>query len=206
MALHTVKVQNWDKTISTIPTHRFISESFKNWRGMSESGGRRIKRSLEIDVNSIRFLTAEEVERFREWTLLRDYIEGKEAEIERWNAQPGRNARINADIRRLTNVGTLRAYIEAYLRAHPKIHTEGYTLIVRQLQPGPTGLPIEIYCFSNDQDWGRYEALQADLFDHILAMVPEFGLKVYQRPAGADFDRVSSGAGRDRESRVGSAA
>jgi miniconductance mechanosensitive channel len=190
IALHTVKVQNWDKTIVTIPTYRFISASFKNWRGMSESGGRRIKRSLHVDLNSIRFLTDDEIARFREWALLRDYIERKLGEIEAWNDRPGRNARINADIRRLTNVGTLRAYIEAYLRAHPKIHDQGYTLIVRQLQPGPTGLPIEIYCFSSDQDWVRYEGIQADIFDHILAMVPEFGLQLYQQPAGIDFERL----------------
>lgn len=190
IALHTVKVQNWDKTIVTIPTYRFISASFKNWRGMSESGGRRIKRSLHVDLNSIRFLTDEEVARFREWALLRDYIERKRGEIESWNARPGRNARINADLRRLTNIGTLRAYIEAYLRAHPKIHDQGYTLIVRQLEPGPSGLPIEIYCFSSDQDWVRYEGIQADLFDHILAIVPEFGLQLYQQPAGIDFERL----------------
>lgn len=191
VALHTVKVQNWDKTISTIPTHRFITDSFKNWRGMSLSGGRRIKRALHIDVNSIRFLDDAEIERFENWALLRDYIAAKRAELADYNAAPDRDARQNADIRRLTNVGTLRAYIVAYLRAHPKIHTAGYTLLVRQLQPGPTGLPIEIYCFSNDQDWARYEGIQADIFDHILAMVPEFGLRVFQEPAGADLDRVA---------------
>jgi len=190
IALHTVKVQNWDKTIVAIPTYRFISAAFKNWRGMADSGGRRIKRSIHIDLNSVRFLTDEEIARFRDWALLRDYITAKQDEIERFNAQPGRNARINADIRRMTNLGTLRAYIEAYLRAHPKIHEEGYTLIVRQLQPGPHGLPIEIYCFSNDQEWARYEGIQADLFDHILAMVPEFGLQLYQQPAGVDFERL----------------
>lgn len=190
IALHTVKVQNWDKTITTIPTYKFISDSFKNWRGMSDSGGRRIKRSIYIDVSSIRFLRDDEIERYREWGLLHQYIESKQGEIDHFNAQPGRNAAINADIRRLTNVGTLRAYIEAYLRAHPTVHVQGYTLIVRQLQPGPDGLPIEIYCFSNDQDWTRYEALQSDIFDHILAMVDEFGLKVYQQPAGSDFERV----------------
>lgn len=193
IALHTVKVQNWDKTISTIPTYKFISDSFKNWRGMSESGGRRIKRSIYIDVNSIRFLRHEEIERFREWALLRDYIDAKQGEIEAFNHQPGRNAEIAADIRQLTNVGTLRAYLDAYLKAHPKVHTEGYTLIVRQLQPGPQGLPIEIYCFSNDQDWGRYEAVQADIFDHVLAMVGEFGLRVYQQPGGADLERLAEG-------------
>jgi miniconductance mechanosensitive channel len=197
IALHTVKIQNWDKTISTIPTHLFISESFKNWRGMSLSGGRRIKRSLCIDMNSVRFLTEEEIARFSEWALLRDYLAEKSVELASWNAQPGRNAQINADIRRLTNVGTLRAYIRAYLMAHPNIHQSGYTLLVRQLASTEVGLPIEVYCFSNDQEWGRYESIQADIFDHILAMVPEFGLRIFQSPAGADFDRLGTGGGAE---------
>ena len=186
VALHTVKVQNWDKTISTIPTHRFIDESFKNWRGMSLSGGRRIKRAIHIDMTSVRFLDDAEAERFSGWALLRDYIAAKREEIASYNAEPGRNAAVNADIRRLTNIGTLRAYIDRYLRRHPEIHESGYTLIVRQLAPGATGLPIEIYCFSKEQAWERYEAIQADLFDHILAIVPEFGLRVFQHPSGED--------------------
>jgi miniconductance mechanosensitive channel len=194
VALHTVKVRNWDKTITTIPTHKFIDESFKNWRGMSESGGRRIKRAINIDMNSVRFLEDEEVERFERWALLCDYIEQKRQEIETSNRESGRDASINADIRRLTNVGTLRAYIRSYLHSHPKVHHAGYTLIVRQLAPGPTGLPIEIYCFSNDQAWDRYESIQADIFDHILAIVPEFGLRIFQAPAGTDFDRLTAPA------------
>ena len=194
VALHTVKVRNWDKTITTIPTHKFIDESFKNWRGMSESGGRRIKRAINIDMNSVRFLEDEEVERFERWALLCDYIEQKRQEIETSNRESGRDASINADIRRLTNVGTLRAYIRSYLHSHPKVHHAGYTLIVRQLAPRPTGLPIEIYCFSNDQAWDRYESIQADIFDHILAIVPEFGLRIFQAPAGADFDRLTASA------------
>lgn len=190
IALHTVKVQNWDKTISTVPTYKFISEPFKNWRGMSDSGGRRIKRALYIDMNSVRFLRSEEIARFRGWALLKDYMDRKQTEIGDHNAQPGRNAEINADIRKMTNLGTLRAYIVAYLEAHPKIHQRDYTLMVRQLAPGPNGLPLEIYCFSNDQEWVQYEGIQADLFDHILAMVPEFGLEVYQQPSGVDFERI----------------
>jgi miniconductance mechanosensitive channel len=193
VALHTVKVQNWDKTISTIPTHKLISESFKNWRGMSLSGGRRIKRSIQIDMNSVRFLDEEELARLGSWSLLAEYIRGKQEEIARYNAESGRNADIDADIRKLTNVGTFRAYVERYLNAHPKIHHSGYTLLVRQLSPGPSGLPIEIYCFSNDQDWVAFEGIQADIFDHILAIVPEFGLRVFQDPAGADFDRLQAG-------------
>jgi miniconductance mechanosensitive channel len=191
VALHTVKIQNWDKTITTVPTHALISDSFKNWRGMSQSGGRRIKRSLFIDVTTIRFLNSDEIQRFRSWSMLRDYIDEKTRDIESFNAEAGRNREIDADIRRLTNVGTLRAYIVAYLHAHPKIH-EDMTLLVRQLQPGPTGLPIEIYCFTNDTNWNAYEAIQADLFDHILALVHEFGLRVFQEPTGADLEAIGA--------------
>jgi len=199
VALHTVKVQNWDKTISTVPTYKFIGESFKNWRGMSDSGGRRIKRALNLDLNSIRFLNEGEVGRLERWALLHTYLAEKSAEIAEYNAEGSRNPEINADIRRLTNVGTFRAYVVAYLKAHPKVHEAGYTLIVRQLAPSASGLPIEIYCFSNDQDWTRYEGIQSDIFDHIFAMVPEFGLRLFQDPTGADFTRLSrevaSGAG-----------
>ena len=186
VALYTVTVQNWDKTITKIPTHRLISDSFKNWRGMSESGGRRIKRSINVDFNSIRFLTAEEVRRFKDFALLKGYIEAKEAELNAYNEgldAPGGSA---VNLRRLTNVGTFRAYIYNYLKHHPKIH-DRMTLIVRQLQPGTEGLPIEIYCFSNDIDWVAYEGIQADIFDHIAAIAPEFGLRLYQRLAGADL-------------------
>jgi miniconductance mechanosensitive channel len=194
VALHTVKIQNWDKTITTVPTHALISESFKNWRGMSQSGGRRIKRSIYIDVTTVRFLTREEAERFGQWALLRDYISGKTQEIQSYNAESGRNLDFDADIRRLTNVGTLRAYIYAYLTAHPKIH-KGMTLLVRQLQPTNNGLPIEIYCFSNDTDWGIYEEVQADLFDHILAIMSEFDLRVFQDPTGADMSALAARSG-----------
>ena len=194
VALHTVKVQNWDKTISTIPTHKFIDESFKNWRGMSLSGGRRIKRSVYIDIRSVRFLTAEEIEEFGRWALLADYMAEKKAEIERYDAESGGDGRVEADIRRLTNIGTLRAYVASYLRNHPKIHDRGYTLIVRQLAPGPQGLPLELYCFSNDQEWANYESIQSDVFDHILAIVPEFGLRVFQSPTGHDVADLVSAA------------
>jgi miniconductance mechanosensitive channel len=179
IALHTIKIQNWDKTITTVPTAKFIEGSFKNWRGMSESGGRRIKRSIYIDINSVRFLSDDEIERFGSYALLRDYIAGKQAELDVFNAQPGRDRELNADIRRLTNVGTLRAYIVAYLRHHPMIH-EGMTLLVRQCPATAFGLPIEIYCFANDTDWGRYEDLQADVFDHIFAILKDFDLWVFQ--------------------------
>jgi miniconductance mechanosensitive channel len=190
VALHTVKVQNWDKTVSTIPTHKLISESFKNWRGMSESGGRRIKRAVNIDMNSIRFLSDEEVERIRGWRLMQDYIDSKTSELDRHNDGLDSRASVSIDGRRLTNIGTFREYVHSYLCAHPKIHQHGYTMLVRQLQPGPTGLPIEIYCFSNDQAWASFESIQSDILDHILAIVPEFGLRIFQEPAGADFERL----------------
>ncbi len=186
VALYTVTVQNWDKTITTIPTHRLISDSFKNWRGMSESGGRRIKRSINIDVNSIRVLSDDEIERFKDFALLTDYIDTKEKELRAYNTALNKPGETGVNLRRLTNIGTFRAYIHSYLKHHPKIHN-GMTLIVRQLQPGSEGLPIEIYAFSNDTDWAVYEGIQADIFDHLCAIAPEFGLRLYQKPAGADF-------------------
>lgn len=186
VALYSITVQNWDKTISTIPTYQLVSGSFKNWRGMSQAGGRRIKRSLNIDLNSIRFLTDAETQHFADYELLKDYIPAKEAELESYNAALDNPGDANVNLRRLTNIGTLRAYIRSYLKHHPKIHKD-MTLIVRQLQPGPTGLPIEIYCFSNDINWLNYEGIQSDIFDHICALVPEFGLRIYQQPAGADL-------------------
>jgi miniconductance mechanosensitive channel len=194
VALHTVKVQNWDKTITTIPTHALIADSFKNWRGMSESGGRRIKRCLHIDVNSIRFLEPEEVERFGRWSLLREYVAAKKSELEEYNARVGRDSDARADLRNLTNVGTLRAYIRAYLQASQNIHP-GMTLLVRQLPPGPEGLPIELYCFTNVTEWGAYEEIQSDLFDHILAIVPEFDLRIFQNPSGADLEQLGAVGG-----------
>ena len=187
VALHTVKVQNWDKTITTIPTHRLISDSFKNWRGMSMSGGRRIKRSVSIDLQSVRFLSEEEIERFADWSLLSGYIASKRSELADANAAPGVNPQVQSDLRRLTNLGTLRAWIWELLRNHPNVHQAGHTLLVRQLSSGPQGVPIEIYCFSNDTDWVAYEAIQSDLFDRILAIVPEFGLRVFHEPSGADL-------------------
>ena len=195
VALHTVKVQNWDKTITTIPTHRLISDSFKNWRGMSMSGGRRIKRSVSIDLQSVRFLREEEIERFADWSLLSGYIASKRSELADANAAPGVNPEVQSDLRRLTNLGTLRAWIWELLRNHPNVHQAGHTLLVRQLSSGPQGVPIEIYCFSNDTDWIAYEAIQSDLFDRILAIVPEFGLRVFQEPSGADLAGLGGGEG-----------
>jgi miniconductance mechanosensitive channel len=184
--LHTVKVQNWDKTITTIPTHRLITDSFKNWRGMSQSGARRIKRAIFIDVSSIRFQTQDEVDHFKRFALLKDYVKNKEQELADYNA--GLAIEVEADVnrRRLTNVGTFRAYAYDYLKNHPRID-KNMTLIVRQLAPGPEGLPLEIYCFTNTTAWAAYEDIQSDIFDHLLAIVPEFGLRLYQKPAGSDL-------------------
>ena len=184
--LHTVKVQNWDKTITTIPTHRLITDSFKNWRGMSHAGARRIKRAIFVDVSSIRFQTQDEIDHFTRFALLKDYIEGKEKELADYNA--GLATEVDAEVnrRRLTNIGTFRAYAYNYLKNHPKIHT-GMTLIVRQIGPGPEGLPLEVYCFTNTTEWALYEDIQSDIFDHLLAIVPEFGLRLYQKPAGSDL-------------------
>lgn len=192
VALHTVKVQNWDKTVTTIPTHSLISESFRNWRGMSESGGRRIKRSLLLDMSSIRFLTDEEADRFRRFALLKDYIESKQQELSTDNSglnDANDSALVN--MRRLTNVGTFRAYIRNYLRSRGDI-SETLTFLVRQLTPTPDGLPIEIYIFTNSTEWIQYESIQSDIFDHLLAIVPEFGLRVYQRPSGVDVRTLAS--------------
>ena len=186
IALHTVKVQNWDKTITTIPTHKFIEESFKNWRGMQSSGGRRIKRAVHIDQSSVHFLAPEEIERLSRIHILRPYIEERTEEIRRYNEERGIDPSCSANGRRMTNLGTLRAYLVRYLRAHPKIHQE-MTFLVRQLEPGPTGLPLEIYVFTNDTRWTVYEDVQSDIFDHLLATIPEFGLRVFQNPSGHDF-------------------
>ena len=186
VALHTVKVQNWDKTITTIPTHRLISDPFKNWRFMSLSGGRRIKNSLHVDLGSVRFLESKEIEELSRFVLLRDYIERKRAELREHNQRPGLDPSVDADIRRLTNLGTFRAYMELYLRANKEIHPD-MTLMVRQLASGPTGIPLEVYCFTRTTDWAAYEGILADLFEHFLAIAPRFGLRAFQQPAGADL-------------------
>lgn len=194
ISLHTVKVQNFDKTIAYIPTYRLVSDSYRNWRGMSESGGRRIKRSLVIDQNTIRFLSDAEVENLARLKLLKEYLATKRDEIAEWNAKElsGDDAPVNA--RRLTNIGTLRAYIAAYLKWHPRTG-DGFTMLVRQLDPTPLGLPIELYCFTDTTTWGEYEAIQADIFDHLMAIVPEFGLRVFQEPSGFDVREAPSAIG-----------
>ena len=185
ISLVTVSVQNWDKTISTIPAYALISEGFKNWRGMSESGGRRIKRSLSIDMNSVRFCDEEMLEKFGRVQLLTDYLHAKNLEISKYNEQHGIDRASPVNRRRLTNLGTFRAYLVAYLRNHPKINPD-MTFLIRHLQPQDKGIPVEIYVFSNDQVWANYESIQADIMDHILAILPFFDLKVFQAPSGSD--------------------
>jgi miniconductance mechanosensitive channel len=189
IALHSVKVQNWDKTITTVPTHRLISDSFRNWRGMSESGGRSIKRAISIDMTSVRFLEEDEIERFGHWELLSDHIGNKLAEIEAHNADRGLPPGTIPHVRRLTNLGTFRAYVVNYLRSHPHTHDE-LTLIVRQLAPSSRGIPLEIYVFTNDTAWVAYEGIQSDILDHLLCVLPDFGLRVFQDPAGSDLRRL----------------
>ncbi|MGK9064617.1 mechanosensitive ion channel family protein [Stutzerimonas chloritidismutans] len=194
IALHTVKVQNWDKTITNIPTKRFISDSFKNWRGMQESGGRRIKRCLYLDQQSVHFLSTDECERLHRFNLLDDYLTEKRREIDEWNAKLEERGKEPVNTRRITNIGSFRAYVERYLRSHGGIH-QSMTLIVRQLSPTADGLPLEIYCFTNTVQWVKYESIQSDIFDHLLAILPEFGLRVFQHPSGADMRdwRATSG-------------
>ncbi len=191
VALTTVKVQNWDKTITTIPTYSLISDSFKNWRGMQESGGRRIKRSISVDVQTIKFCDVEMLARFSKIKYIAAYIEQKKDELAKFNQEQEVDESSLVNGRRMTNVGTFRAYVVAYLRNHPKINRE-MTFLVRQLAPGERGLPIEIYVFCSDTVWAHYEAIQADIFDHILAVVPEFDLRVFQAPTGRDFRQFST--------------
>lgn len=192
IALHTVKVQNWDKTVTTIPTWRLINESYKNWRGMQESGGRRIKRALLIDQTSVRFLEAEERERMRRFLLIDDYLAEKTAEMADWNAKLVQAGRDPVNLRRSTNIGAFRAYVQHYLQHHSRIRQD-MTLLVRQLQPTEAGLPLEIYAFAATVAWSEYEDIQADVFDHLLAILPEFGLRLFQQPSGADFRALRQG-------------
>ena len=183
IALHSVKVQNWDKTICVVPTNQLINSSFKNWRGMSESGGRRIKRSIKINMKSIRFCSDSMIEKFKSIHLLKDYMEEKLKEIEGYNIDKKIDEADEVNRRSLTNVGTFRAYIKFYLKNNAKIHND-MTFLVRQLAPQSDGLPIEIYVFSNDTNWVNYEAIQSDIFDHLLAILPEFDLEVFQNLTG----------------------
>ena len=188
ITLNTVKVRNFDKTITTVPTYALISDSFKNWRGMSESGGRRIKRSIFLDVNSIQFCSPEMVERFSRIQVLSEYVKYKVTELGAHNETHEVDESLAINGRRMTNIGTFRAYLTKYLRNHPAIQQD-MTFLIRQLAPTDKGLPVEIYVFSNDQRWPQYEAIQADIFDHIYAVLPEFDLRPFQGPSGSDIER-----------------
>jgi miniconductance mechanosensitive channel len=188
IALHTIKIQNWDKTISIIPTNKLVESSFKNWKGMSESGGRRIKRSIFLDLNSVRFCNSEMIEKFKKIDILRDYINDKILDIENHNeSKDTKKSKLNG--RSLTNIGTYRAYIQSYLRNSSSIHQD-MTFLIRQLSPGKNGLPLEIYVFSNNTDWVKYESIQSDIFDHLIASVSEFDLTLFQNPTGKDFSGI----------------
>ncbi len=192
VTLHTIKVQNWDKTITTIPTQALINDSFKNWRGMSESGGRRIKRSLSIDMNSVEFCTDEMLDRFEKLEHVGDYIRERRKEVDDYNQERKADRSSPANGRTLTNLGCFRAYVLGYLRDHPKIR-EDMTLLVRQLEPKKDGMPMQIYCFTNDTAWAVYEGIQSDIFDHLLAAIHEFELAVFQEPAGRDVQTMQGG-------------
>ena len=190
ISLTTIKVQNFDKTISTIPTYAFITDTFRNWRGMQESGGRRIKRSICIDMNSIKFCSEEMIQRFEKFQFLSDYVRQKRKELDEFNRKHNIDTSEIINGRRMTNIGTFRAYLKAYLSHHEKID-KAKTFLIRQLPPSEKGLPIEIYVFSNDTRWVNYEDIQAGIFDHILAVIPRFELRVFQNPSGNDFQSLA---------------
>jgi miniconductance mechanosensitive channel len=189
MSLHTITVQNFDKTFTTIPTNKLVTDTFKNWRGMSQAGVRRIKRSLYIDQSSVHFMSEAEQSKLKEFLLLDQYLDHKSTELVEFNQKLSNTSPCNQ--RRLTNIGTFRAYVELYLNQHPNI-SKHQSLIVRQLQPTEKGLPLEIYAFSNQIAWKDYEAIQSDIFDHLIAILPEFGLKIYQAPSGYDMQIAMS--------------
>ncbi len=189
VALTTVKIRNFDKTITTIPTYSLIADSFKNWRGMQETGARRIKRSIAIDISSIKFCDEDMLQRFAKIQYIADYIQTKRDDVAKFNAEINADEDLEVNGRRLTNVGTFRAYIGAYLRNHPKI-SQDHTFLVRQLKPTEKGLPIEIYVFCNETNWILYEGIMADIFDHILAAAKEFDMRIFQHPTGSDFGRL----------------
>ena len=190
IGLTTVKVRNWDNTITTIPTWSLVSDSFKNWSGMSASGGRRIKRSLNIDTTSIHFLDEQEQQRLIQARLLKPYMDSRYQEISEWNQQNAADHSV-LNLRKMTNIGTFRAYLQEYLRNHPRLRKD-MTMMVRQLAPDANGLPIEIYCFTSTVVWAEYESIQADIFDHIFAVVDEFGLRIHQSPTGNDIRSLAA--------------
>lgn len=191
IALHTVKIQNWDKTITNIPTKRFISDPFKNWRGMRESGGRRIKRALLLDQTSVHFLNDKEIKKLHRFQLIDEYLSEKQDEITKWNEELKAHNSDAINARRITNIGTFRIYVERYLRKH-KLLNQNMTMMVRQLAMTSDGLPLEVYCFTSTTVWLEYEGIQSDIFDHLLAILPEFGLRVFQHPSGVDMREMGA--------------
>jgi miniconductance mechanosensitive channel len=192
IALHTVKVQNWDNTVTTVPTYKLFSESYRNYRQMFESGGRRIKRTVRIDATCVRFLSDEETARLMSFRLIHDYLSEKQIEVEQANRNLGELASEPANRRRLTNIGTFRAYGLAYLRHHPEIRQD-MSMMVRMMEPQSEGIPIEVYCFTAVTAWAQYERIQGDVFDHLLSILPEMGLRLYQAPSGSDMMGLSAG-------------
>jgi len=190
ITLQSIKVQNWDKTITTIPIYALVSDSFRNWRGMSESGGRRIKRSISIDMHSVRFASEEMLTRYRRYSRIRGFLEERQSEIDAYNREHAIDLDDSVSGRRMTNLGIFRAYVQEYLHNHPMIRQD-MTFLVRHLPPGPTGIPIEIYVFSADQRWAYYESIQADIVDHLLAVIPEFDLRVFQEPSGTELHEIA---------------
>lgn len=189
VTLNTVKVRNFDNTIITIPPYALVSDSFQNWRGMEESGGRRVKRSVNLDMNSVCFCSPDMLVRFRKVAILKDYIDGTEEQIRQYNEVHGIDESVLVNGRHQTNLGIFRAYLELYLKNLTSVNTE-MTCMVRQLQPTEKGVPLEIYFFSREKAWILYEKVQADVFDHIFAVIPFFDLRVFQNPSGADIERV----------------
>ena len=191
--LTSIKVRNWDKTFTTIPTADIVTEACTNWRGMRDSGGRRIKRCLYIDASSVHFLNEEEMERLSGFKIIADYMKDKRVEIDSTNKKMGVTLEDKRNSRRLTNIGTFRAYVQEYLSHHMKIHPPGtMTFLIRQLEQTSRGIPLQIYCFAKTVAWAEYEGIQSDVFDHLYAIAPEFGIELYQAPAGLDIRQAAS--------------
>lgn len=191
ITLTTVKVQNWDKTITTIPTYALVTDYFQNWRGMEESGGRRIKRSINIDMTSVKFCDREMLNRLKRIQFVSKYIEARDQQIEEYNRKHNIDNSVLVNGRRQTNLGIFREYLKQYLRNKPEVRSD-MTFLVRQLQPTENGIPIEIYVFSGVQEWAKYEDIQSDVFDHVLAVIPHFDLRVFQNPSGSDFKSLTN--------------
>lgn len=196
MNLNTVKISNWDKTVTSVPTYYFITDSFKNWRGMQESGGRRIKRAIHINIRSIKFVAPEMRERFKKYYLIRDFVERRQEEIAAYNREHDIDTTALINGRRMTNIGVFRHYTQAFLNNHKNIRKD-MTLMVRQLPPDDRGVPIEVYCFTSTVVWAEYEEIQSDIFDHLFAAAKHFELEIFQAPSGSDIVLAGENIGRN---------